>query len=103
MIQSQETYLACVTEPFAERSGVRRIRKRANNRFAWQALCGHAATGLSSIGAVDCLLECTYMRIPSDIRMGFFCFLQSELDLIEHAAKKKVGQAVLFHCFGLAE
>lgn len=50
MIQSQETYLACVTEPFAERSGVRRIRKRANNRFAWQALCGHAATGLSSIG-----------------------------------------------------
>lgn len=54
--------------------------------------------------AVDCLLECTYMRIPSVIRMGFFCFftVDPELDLIEHAAKKKVGQAVLFHCFGIA-
>jgi hypothetical protein len=36
--------------------------------------------------------------------MGFFCFftVDPELDLIEHATKKKVGQAVLFHCFGIA-
>ncbi len=35
MIQSQETYLACVTKPFAERKGVRIIRKQADRRFAW--------------------------------------------------------------------
>ena len=40
MIQSQETYLACVTEPFAERNGVRRIRNWANKRFAWLARLG---------------------------------------------------------------
>jgi len=58
--------------------------------------------------AVDCLLECTYIRIPSVIRMGFFCLFsgnQSGINLesewIEHAAKKKVGQAVLLHCFRL--
>lgn len=34
---------------------------------------GHIVTGLPS-GNLDCVLECTYMRIPSVTRMGFFCF-----------------------------